>query len=406
MSELIDSICAAFDGAQDFTSKLEGEYWRSVRDARKNGKKLVIFAGSVPAPMLYAADCVPLCLDMLPLAVFKCGLTAGYISEVEAHVTESLCSVSKIILGTLRAGDIEADAFVRAPVSCPSFKTSYDDALQSMPQLPHFEFDTPGRLTERNIDFMASFMPRFADFLESITGKRPELSELRRLMEQENRSKELLDCCIEARSAKPCPMSSHSVELGRLMPVLGCTCGMEKLLSRELEQCRARTEKSASPCPSGEKHRVFFMQEPLWCGGELRTWLEEQYGAVTVFDGLGYKQGRPYAAMESLEDCYRGLAARLFEPPALCGGTQEARTVIGGAMEDIEKYAPDTLLFLSDRWCRQTWAITKILSDDIQERFGLSMFMTDADVIDPNYKDENQLKTLISEYMEAVIFGK
>ena len=405
MSVLLDNICGSLE-EESPAARVELKYWKSVRDAHKNGKKLVLFAGPVPAELLYAADCVPLYADMLPLRIARDReLLRAYINDVEAHVSPNLCSASKSVLGALRQGELEIDAFIRAPVGCPSFKSAYDEARMYL-GVPYYEFDTPTRLSERNIDFMADGMYRALDFLEGVTGRRPEPAELKRLMEQHGRCKELLDKCAAARSARPCPMSSHMVELGRLMPALGPTEDMEALLKAELETCQKRTEGGESPCSGGEQHRAYFLQSPLWCGGELRGFLEEKYATATVHDGLGFAEGPLYGDFSDDKDCFRELARALFTPPALHGGTLGAPLLMESCRKTVSEYSPDVLLFLGDRWCRQTWAVTKMLSDEMQESFGLSMFMIDADGIDPDYKDEKQLKTLISEYMDAVICGR
>lgn len=405
-ASIIDYICASLEGAEDGEKQAELRYWQRVRDARKNGEKLVLFAGPAPAELIYAAGCVPLYLDLLPLAVSKSAeLTRSYIYDVDTHVSSNLCSGSKTILGALRQGGIRADAFVRAAVACPSFKSSYDE-VQTRLGLKYFEFDTPSRLSERNIGYLAGTMPRFLDFLQELSGNRPECSDIRKLMEEKNRAKALLDLCAAQRKNIPCPMSSHMVELGRLMPAIGCTGELTQLLERELALCMERAGQGIGPCPDGEKHRVFFLQAPHWCAPELRRWLEQKYGAVTVMDGMGYSAGPLYNGADGMEDCLRELAAGLFEPPALHGGNRGAQELISGTLSLTEEYAPDTLLFLGDRWCRQIWAVTKMLSDSLHERFGLSIFMTDADGIDPGYKDEGQIKTLVSEYMDTVVCGK
>lgn len=400
MSDLIDHICATLEMEGEKAAQTELQYWQSVRDAHKNGKKLVLFAGPVPVELLYAADCVPLYADLLPQAISKNSqLLRGYIRDVETHVSENLCSASKSILGALRQGGLEIDAFIRAPIFCPSFKSAYDEA-QTYLAVPHFEFDTPTRLTERNLDYLTAGLDRAMDFLESVTGKRPELSEIRALMEQSEQSKALLDECAAARKASPCPMSLHMTSLGRLMPVLRPERTMRELLVSELALCTQRREGAR------EEHRVFFLQCPQWCARELRDFLEEKYGAFTVMDGLGYEEGPLFGDIRTDRDCLRELAGSLFSPPLLHGGTLAAPILLERCIKTVREYSPDVLLFLGDRWCRQTWSVTKMLSDEMQDKFGLSMLMTDADGIDSAYKDEKQLKTLISEYMDTVICGK
>ncbi len=404
-ADIIDYICACFEGADSGAEFIEAQYWQKVRDARKNGKKLVLFAGPVPVELLYAADCVPLNAEMLPLAICKSkALTMRFISHVETKVSPNLCTGSKLILGALRLGGLEVDGFVRAPINCPSFKSAYDDARLFL-EVPYFEFDTPTRLTERNLQFMVQFMFKAVDFLEGITGVRPEPKELWKLMEASNRASELLDRSAQLRRIKPCPMSSHMVEIGRLMSVFAPKEEMAELLEKEISECEGRIESGLSPCGE-EKHRVFFLQSPIWCGQELRLWLEKEYGTVTVMDGMGYESGFRYEIAQGTEACYTQLARGLFSPSMLHGGTQAASVLVDRCVRAMEEYSPDVLLFLNDRWCRQAWAVSKILADAMLDRFGLAAFMTDVDSYDSSYKDKRQLKALISEYMDAVICGK
>lgn len=402
---IIDYICACFEGAECGAELMEAQYWQTVKDARKNGKKLMLFAGPVPVELLYTADCVPLNADMLPLAICRSeALAARFINHVETKVSPNLCTGSKLILGALRLGGLEVDGFIRAPISCPSFKSAYDDARLFL-GVPYFEFDTPARFTERNLEFMVQFMSRAVDFLEGITGVRPDTKDLWKLMETSNRARKLLDGSAQLRRTKPCPMSSHMVETGRLMTVFAPTDKMAELLEIEISECERLTKSGFSPCGE-EKHRVFFLQSPMWCGKELRQWLEKEYGSVTVLDGMGYEPGFKYEIASGTQECYTQLARGLFSPSMLHGGTQSAPVLIERCVRAMEEYSPDVLLFLGDRWCRQAWAVSKILADALLERFGFAAFMTDADSYDARYKDEKQLKALISEYMDAVICGK
>ena len=405
-ASLPEYICAASESAVGAFAALETEYWKSVRDAHKNGKKLVAYSGPVPNELLFAADCVPVNLDMLP-AVIATGktLTAELLRDVETHVSQNLCGCNKLILGALRHGSIEIDALVRAPISCQSVSSALN-LLQGELTVPVYTFHTPTKRSERNIEYMVNEVRELADFLGELTGAKPQLETLRRLMNSNNRAKLLLDDCAKLRAGEPCPMSSHMTELGRLYAALGATGALETPLEAEIEYCRCRAEKGDSPCKNGEKHRAYVLQSPLWCLGELTRWLEEKYDIVTVCDGLGYEYGGLYESAESMEECFAELSKSLFTTPALHGGAQNGMSVLERAVITVDRYKPDVLFFLGDRWCRQSWGLSKMLSDTLQERCGRAPFFTDVDGIDPAYKDLDQIKAQLSEYIEAVVLGK
>lgn len=411
---VLDYICKVTDedAKNDLTGfaavNAEAAYWRMVRDAHKNGKTLVAFGGGVPVELIYAMDCIPLYVDLIPIALTKSAeLTAKFIYEADVHINSALCSHSKSMLGAVLFGSsgFEPDAFVRTPIACPSSSTALN-AYETRVTIPAFAFDPPTRCSERTMRLCSFQIAQFIDFLERLTGSKLDLKKLRQRMEQTNHSKLLLEQCAIMRRIKPCPMSSHILELGKLMAVLAPTEEMARLLQKELDTCKTLAETGTSPCPGGEKHRVFMLQTPLWCGNSIIRWLELEYGAVTVMDGLGYERGELYERMDTLEDCCFELARVLLYPPLIHGAATPAQRIVELAEGVMRDYDVDVCMFLGSVGCRHTWAVSKMLTDSLRDKFGVSTLFTDVDSVDAKYKDENQIKAQIGEFMDTVIHGK
>lgn len=411
---VLDYICAVTDeDAKNnntglTTARIEAAYWKSVRNAGGNGKKLVAFSGSIPAEIFYALDCVPLCVDAIPPVLTKSTeLTSKLIYNTDVHINSALCSHSKSMLSaalTENSG-FAPDALVCAAVSCPSFSTA-QDALMERVKIPTYNVSTPYRMNERTVELCAHQVRELAAFLEELTGNRLDGKTLQRYMEQSNRTKLALDRCSDMRKYEPCPMSSRIMELGRLMPVLAPTKDMEVLLQEELSSCEALAENKYSPCSSGEKHRVFLLQNPIWCGSSIIEWLEREYGAVTVMDGLCYEHGVLYKNTESLDDCILELTEKLFVPPVLHSAATPAKRILELTEDTIRDYGVDVCLFLGSVGCRHAWAVSKMLTDDISKKFGIPTLFADVDSVDAHYKDVNQIKTQIAEFMDTVVNGK
>ncbi|MEG0036499.1 MAG: 2-hydroxyacyl-CoA dehydratase, partial [Oscillospiraceae bacterium] len=60
-------------------------------------------------------------------------------------------------------------------------------------------------------------------------------------------------------------------------------------------------------------------------------------------------------------------------------------------------------VFLGHVGCKHTWASTKILSDYIQEHYGMPTLLLDVDCIDGRYKSPDEIQSAIVEYLENVV---
>jgi hypothetical protein len=49
------------------------------------------------------------------------------------------------------------------------------------------------------------------------------------------------------------------------------------------------------------------------------------------------------------------------------------------------------------------WAATKMISDAVQNQYGMPMLMLDVDNTDFRYKSEKEIRTAVSEYMDTVV---
>ena len=76
-------------------------------------------------------------------------------------------------------------------------------------------------------------------------------------------------------------------------------------------------------------------------------------------------------------------------------------------LEVIDKmyadYGVNVSIFMGHVGCKHTWASGKIVTDMIQEKYGLPTLYVDVDAIDPRYKSNDELRAQISEYMESVV---
>ena len=409
---IIDYICevsAADCGRDDGNGRPSDlSYWEMVRDAHKNGKKLIFISGPVPLEIIYALDCVPLCLDLIPSRISEnTVLTAKLINETETHANPSLCSLNKTSMGILLKKNLglTPDAYISLPISCDSARTACTE-LGAYIDAPTFHFDIPLRRGGQSAMYVEMQFGRVIEFLENIVGKKLDWQQVKYRMELSNRSGQLLEKCAAARAGKPCPMSSRLTVWNELMNAFAPTEEMERLLSIELDICNNRIAEGYSPCPEGEKHRILLLHNLLWQGIDLTAWLELEYGAVTVKDGFCFRNRELFAKPDDKEDCIRIMSERMLSGSlahAAGASGEELLEMIESIMSDFE---PDVLMFLGNTGCRHEWAATKMVTDVLQEKYRMPMLLLDIDNTNRNYKSEGEIKKAISEYIDTVVNKK
>lgn len=59
--------------------------------------------------------------------------------------------------------------------------------------------------------------------------------------------------------------------------------------------------------------------------------------------------------------------------------------------------------FVGHLGCKHTWAAAKMVKDLITEKYGLPTLIMDIDACNARYKTTEEIREVISEYMESVV---
>ncbi len=406
---IIDYICeiSALDcGEPGHPSDLG--YWETVRDAHNNGKKLIFTNGPVPLEILYALDCIPLCLDLLPSCISQDeALTAKLINEAETHANSSLCSLHKTNTGILLSNNLglKPDAYVTVPIACESARAACTETGRYI-EAKSFHFDIPLRRDEKSVRYIAMQFNLFISFMEEVSGKKLDWEQVKYRMELYNRSAKLLYECTELRRSRPCPLSSHTTVWNEFMNAFGPTEQMEKLLETELKLCKERIDSGKGPCQGGQKHRVLLLHNFLRQGADITEMLEKDFGAVTVADGYCFGSREQFTQLEDKEACIKLMCRRLQSGSMAHGAGGTGAELLASIDDLLRDFEPDVFIFLGNRGCKHIWAATKMVADAVQERYGIPMLILDVDNTDFRYKSEREIRTAISEYMDTVVNKK
>jgi len=379
--------------------------WAQIRDAHKNGKKVIAFGGPVPVDLMYAFDCQPYYLDQLPLSTApNVDMTAKFVDLCEAHTNQSMCSIDKVEMGALLADQVgvKPDAFVYSTVPCDSSRIAYP-VMEKIWNVPTFNVDLPFRRDRRGEDYLIAQTKEFIAFMEELTGTKLDWEKFKESMKVANRTNELIEKCADLRKHTPCPLPGTLLVTNACMSGQAADPAMAAFLEKEVETGEMMLDLGMGACMNGEKYRMLFLQNMLWTSLKSYGYLEREYGAICIMDVLGHFKGDFYEHMDDKEDCFRIMSHKMMNLPMIHGAAGPVEYYQDRISYLMDNFNINTSVFLGHVGCKHTWASTKILSDFIQAKYGIPTLLLDVDCIDGRYKGAEEVQNAIAEYLENVV---
>ena len=383
--------------------------WEEVRDAHKNGKKLIGFGGPVPVTIIRAFDCVPFFFDTIPTRIASMeDLCSRYIDETEKYAPTSMCAIDKAQLGVALKHElgVQLDAFVHATVPCDSARIAYP-MMERLYDCPCYTFDCPFRHDEKGYQYVADQIQAFIPWMEKLTGLKWDAAryeKFKEILALSNRAYDALIKIGDLRKKKPCVLPGRMLVLNEIIGPLAGTEAVATMLETQLEMGNMLADMgmTATRCPE-ERYRVCLMQNMLWSNTGIMDWMEKTYGAVTVMDGFGYQDGMIFDEPDNWEKVKKQTAESMLLTPMIHGATGPTEYWLKVIDKMYEDFGVNVSIFMGHVGCKHTWASGKIVTDYIQEKFGIPTLYVDVDAIDPRYKSNDELRAQIGEYMESVV---
>lgn len=411
---ITDFACAKVDGSIErmkernpdllWTMNIQKFLWDGYRDVHKNGQKLVFYGGSVPSELFAAFDCFGFYLDTIPFRLCtNPSITAKYIDEAEKYVGASMCGLDKVELGAWLSGayGVKPDLFVYNSVPCDSSRVAYP-AMEKIMDVPTFSFDTPFRRDERGAEYLADQLEKFVEFMEEYTGTKLDWDKLKVYMETANKAFELQRKCAELRRIKPCPLPGRLLILNGTTNAAVCYPEIIEMFEKELEAGQMMAELGMGPCEE-EKYRVAMLQNMIWSNAGIMDWMEREYNAVAVMDAFGFQGDLVYEDLDNRRECFKTMGKRMQNNPMIHGASGPSEFHVEMVDKIFQNYEPNVSMFLGHVGCKHTWASAKMVSDMIQDKYGIPTLYLDLDCIDGRYKSGDEIKAQIAEYFETVV---
>ena len=406
INEQVNSIMAHMQKKHPenaWMTKVQQAYWSAIQNAHKEGKKLILCGTNIPTELVYAFDAVPFVIETAIIRIATTPEPAKYLDLADKYVISDICGIDRGIIGFILSGEITdmPDAILYTVVPCDSARVAYP-AMQKQLGIPGFCIDTPYRKDARGYQYIADQLRDMVKFMEEITGNKLDWNKFLEILKLGNKAAQLLTDCSKLRENIPCPLPGRFLVLNELTAAMMGSQDVIDFLEEEYALGIKNLEAGTGVTPGPEEFRCIWLQNMMWSNAGILDWMEKKYNAVVVMDAFGY-QGYYIIDLKNEETVFNGLARRVLGIPMIHGCSGPAEPWIEVTEDTIRRYSIDVSMFAGHVGCKHTWAAAKLVKDYVYEKFNLPTLTFDLDGIDVRYKSGDEVKAIISEYMDTLI---
>lgn len=385
-------------------NELLKNYFEAAMNARQEGKLLGWAGMTAPVELLTAMGVVPFKPEQYVIQNMASGEGLEFI-EIGAGYgfNRESCSTHVALVGLAKNGLMPVPDFTYHSANpCDSGMTLWD-VLPHIYRCPSFFLDYPYHHDEEAEDYLRGELEGLVSFMEEQTGSRRDEERLARTAELCHEINDLIIDFQGLRKTVPSPIGGrHALNVGITQNVSG-TPQLLEFVQTFYEETAEKVRKGESAIPE-ERHRL------AWFGGmpyydyRLIDWMEQEFGAVIVADGLNVwpHEKIPFDASDPL-----GGLARLMNRGrggwALYSDYNDntAEAIVKGC----QKYKVDAAISFVNFGCKQFCGpMDRILREDLKA-VGIAKLTLDGDINDPSVVPVPQMRAKIKEFF-AMLDGR
>jgi len=369
------------------------DYYEAGAKAKKEGRTIGCYDGYGGQEILFAMDVYALNMEFLAYHMVKD--TRKYVDVASEHgFATDMCTSTRMECGIAIAEDLPRPDFVVTSAltcdscykSCQFFSHHYD--------VPLFSLDCPYSFNEENIRYHANEHRRLAEFIEGISGRKLDMAKLR---DVQNRGREIYGFfreIQELRKAVPSPLRARDSLRNMGIGILsGYSPKTIEYFGSLLDEVKNRVEKKQGVVEN-EKYRLLWLQTaPLFM--DFFKVLEEEYGAVVVFDELS----DIYWDDQYTDDPFYNIARRGMMNP-WWGEMSKNRT--RSILQKAQDYKVDGCIHFIPWGCRVSSNAYGVIKDALMKELGIPTLSLDSCYMDPNLFVLPNVKAKMEGFLEMM----
>ena len=301
-------------------------------------------------------------------------------------IAPTLCSYHKTFVGAIDSGTVPVPQYaVTTSLSCDGNLNTFR-YLEKKKGVPFTFLDVPYEDDDESVAYLADQLKSFVGELEQRFGKKFEIEKLRRSLEIENETRQLLMEFFRLQSERYYP--------GELISHLYLMMGMHLMIGTPefLELVRFMVEDIKNYPPfEGKKilwvHLLPFYQESL----------QHYFNENDKYQIIASDIILDSVEMLDVKDPFTALAKKIIRN-MYNGSYAHKAEIVGGLAEHLH---PDAVIQFCHWGCKQSAGGSLLLKEELQKK-NIPMLILDGDGIDKRNSHDGQIKTRLEAFLEML----
>ena len=356
-----------------------------------------------PVELLLAYDVIPIFPENYGAMVGARHMGSDLCSVAEGlGFDKCVCSYARCTIGSTEAGEGPLGAlpppdFLLACNNGCGTMFKWFEVLSRRFDVPLLFFDTPycdGEPKSRDREYMARQLERIIRDLEDILGKKADRERLWEILELSSDTAAIWREIQGLRRAHPSPLNSPDmfINMALIVTLRGTQTAYDYYKSM-LDEVKERVLEGVGAVEN-ERYRLLWDHIPMWYA--LRDFFDfcaEQGAcfAVDTYTNVWVGEFDPDHHMESLAECYQTIMPNLRLP-------QRAAMYV----DYIRDYDIDGFVIHSNHSCKSYCLGEYEIARRVTRETGVPGLILDADMVDPNYYSDRQVKDRMLAFLETL----
>jgi len=348
----------------------------------------------MPVELLYAADLVPINMELVSGWLATLGLSSKYIMMSESMgFSPTLCSYHKAALGVCEKGDLPFPRVAAITSHLCDGGNGVINHFNNRFGTRSFTVNIPYQNSDFHFRYVLEQYYELVKWLENYTGKKISKDRLERALVLSNTAREYWLKVFEMRKGES--LFYGHLALRNLFGatfLFGSQLGVEVARAYYEQLCNIKAAQSQSSKKSRPKRILWIHFAPLYAN-RLMEYLEEHLNCRIVFDITGYIHWPEYNLEKPLESLAQRTVSHFY-----MGNAEERKKLYSLLMEEFEI---DGVIHFMHNGCRPipgwSWQVRKVAKEKNIPYMELS-----GDCVDPRGFSEEQMRLRLEAFSEAL----
>ncbi|RLA80724.1 MAG: 2-hydroxyacyl-CoA dehydratase [Deltaproteobacteria bacterium] len=392
--------------AKELSKRLTQQYLESAHTAHEHGKYVAYTTAVSPVEIFVAHDIIPIYPENHSVVCIT-RRTCTELSEAMEHegYTSHLCAYARCDLGyrivgkSPMGGIPDPDFLLACNAQCFTL-TKWFEVLSRKYQVPLFVFDTPQWIRDKGARkeitrYCVQQLRELISALEELTGKKFDYDRLREVVKLSDEASRLYRKFLDMASYKPSPISIFDALIHMAITVyLRGTPQAVQFYRTLVDEVQEKADKGIGVVEN-ERFRLYWENLPVWFKFRDHANLLASYGAVILTSlyvhAWSYEFDTSKDPLETLAENYVSVFSNV---------TLEERADM--ALDLFRRYSLNGSIMFINRSCKAVSFAVHELRDILTERTGIPALVFEADMGDPRFYSEAQIRTRIEAYLETL----